>query len=80
MADLRVHDDRSGRSRWPDLRVHNGPKFAYEDGALQYLRLLGLAQTCRFQEKSFLRFLLSGARNIDDFKMEGRRGFVWPQH
>src|SRR5208283_793806 len=28
MADLRVHDDRSSRSRWPDLRVHDGPKFA----------------------------------------------------
>jgi len=54
--------------------------FFYEDGALHYLRLLGLAQTCRFQEKSFLRFLLSGARSVDDFKMPGRQGFVWPQH
>ena len=54
--------------------------FFFEDGARQYLRLLGLAQTCRFQEKSFLRFLLSGVRNIDEFKMKGRRGFVWPQH
>jgi hypothetical protein len=52
----------------------------YEDGALQYLRLLGLAQTCRFQEKSFLRFLLSGERDIDEFKMKGRQRFVWPQH
>jgi predicted RecB family nuclease len=54
--------------------------FFFEDGALQYLRLLGLAQTCRFQDKSFLRFLLSGVRNIDDFEMKGRHGFVWPQH
>src|SRR5208283_1580929 len=30
MADLRVHDDRSSRSRWPDLRVHDGPKFALD--------------------------------------------------
>jgi hypothetical protein len=36
MADLRVHDDRSGRSRWPifaftmtDLAVHDGPIFAF---------------------------------------------------
>jgi Transposase IS66 family len=54
--------------------------FFYEDGALQYLRLLGLAQTCRFQEKSFLRFLLSGGKDVDEFRMKGRRGFVWPQH
>ena len=53
--------------------------FFYEDGALQYLRLLGLSQTCRFQEKSFLRFLLSGEMDIDAFKMKGRRGLVWPQ-
>lgn len=54
--------------------------FFYEDGALQYMRLLGLSQTCRFQEKSFLRFLLSGERDIDEFKMKGRQRFVWPQH
>jgi hypothetical protein len=29
-----------------------------EKGAVQYLRLLGIAQTCRFQQKSFLGFLL----------------------
>ena len=36
MADLRVHDDRSSRSRWPifaftmtDLAVHDGPIFAF---------------------------------------------------
>ena len=36
MADLRVHDDRSARSRWPifaftmtDLAVHDGPIFAF---------------------------------------------------
>jgi len=28
MADLAVHDDRSGRSRWPDLRVHDAPESA----------------------------------------------------
>ena len=34
---------------------------------LHYLRLLGIAQTCRFQEKSFLGFLLSGEKDIDRF-------------
>lgn len=35
---------------------------------LQYLRLLGIAQTCRFQEKSFLGFLLSGEKDVDRFR------------
>lgn len=39
----------------------------YNNGALQYLRLLGIAQTCRFQSKSFLRFLLSGEKDIDRY-------------
>jgi predicted RecB family nuclease len=36
--------------------------------APQYLLLLGLAQTCRFQGKSVLKFLLSGEKDIDSFK------------
>lgn len=41
-----------------------------------YLRLLGIAQTCRFQDKSFLRFLLSGEKDIDKFKPRRRRRAV----
>lgn len=33
-----------------------------------YLRLLGIRQTCRFQGKSFLKFLFSKERDIDQFK------------
>jgi predicted RecB family nuclease len=36
--------------------------------APQYLLLLSIAQTCRFQGKSFLGFLLSKARNVDEFR------------
>lgn len=43
------------------------------NGAGDYLRLLGISQTCRFQHKSFLQFLLSGERNVDDFKAKNRR-------
>lgn len=39
-----------------------------KDGIHRYLRLLGIAQTCRFQEKSFLKFLLSGSKDVDIFK------------
>jgi predicted RecB family nuclease len=40
--------------------------------AVQYLLLLGIAQTCRFQGKSFLNFLTSRERNIDQFKEKKR--------
>ena len=33
-----------------------------------YLLLLGIRQTCRFQDKSFMKFLRSGATDIDGFK------------
>jgi predicted RecB family nuclease len=37
-------------------------------GAQDYIRLLGVAQSCRFQEKSFLGFLRSGLTDVDAFK------------
>lgn len=40
--------------------------------AEHYLLLLGIAQTCRFQEKSFLAFLLSKEKDIDEFKEKRR--------
>ena len=42
-------------------------------GATDYLTLLGIAQSCRFQEKSFLRFLLSEERDVGAFKDRRRR-------
>jgi hypothetical protein len=40
--------------------------------AIQYLVLLGLAQTCRFQGKSFLNFLMSRGKDIDEFRDKRR--------
>jgi hypothetical protein len=40
----------------------------FESGFTAYLTLLGIMQTCRFQEKSFLKFLISGEKDIDAFK------------
>jgi len=37
-----------------------------------YLLMLSLAQTCRFQEKSFLKFLISKEKDIDKFKSHKR--------
>jgi predicted RecB family nuclease len=39
-----------------------------EKGARDYLRLLAIAQTCRFQRKSFLGFLLSKSTNVDEYR------------
>jgi predicted RecB family nuclease len=36
--------------------------------ALQYLLLLAISQTCRFQGKSFLKFLLSRETDVDSFR------------
>jgi hypothetical protein len=44
----------------------------HQRGAAGYLLLLGPAQTCRFQEKSFLKFLLSKEIDIDRFQ-SGKR-------
>ena len=44
-----------------------------KSGAGSYLRLLGIEQTCRFQSKSFLRFLLSGEIDIDKYNERKRR-------
>ena len=44
----------------------------FERMAVLYLRLLGIAQTCRFQEKSFLGFLISGKKDTDQFKERKR--------
>ncbi|SET69556.1 Transposase IS66 family protein [Nitrosomonas marina] len=44
-----------------------------------YLRLLSVTQTCRFQNKSLLQFLLSGEKDIDKFK--GGKGLMgWRMH
>ena len=44
----------------------------FKDFALYYLRLLGIAQTCRFQDKSFLKFLISKEKDIDKFRASKR--------
>ena len=47
-----------------------------EKGAENYLRLLGIVQTCRFQAKSFLGFLLSGLKDVDRYKETRRHNFT----
>jgi hypothetical protein len=36
----------------------------FDKGISYYLLLLGIMQTCKFQNKSFLKFMLSGKKNM----------------
>ena len=44
----------------------------FESSTHAYLLLLGMRQTCRFQGKPFLKFLLSKEKDIDKFKIPRR--------
>lgn len=50
----------------------------FEDFAPQYLRLLSIAQTCRFQDKSFFKFLISKEKDIDKFRSTKRLNISTP--
>jgi hypothetical protein len=45
----------------------------HESGARAYLVLLGIQQTCRFQGKSFFKFLFSGETDLDRFEAHKRK-------
>ena len=45
----------------------------HESGARAYLVLLGIQQTCRFQGKSFFKFLFSGETDLDQFEARKRK-------
>ena len=48
-----------------------------EKGAVQYLRMLSIAQSCRFQGKSFLGFMLSKCTDVDEYRERGRAHPDW---
>jgi Transposase IS66 family len=50
----------------------------FKSFAAYHLVLLGVAQTCRFQGKSFLKFLLSGEKDVDAFQPKRRRRATRP--
>ena len=45
----------------------------HESGARNYLVLPGIKETCRFQGKSFFKFLFSGETNLDKFEARNRK-------
>ena len=46
------------------LAVQRKISMYFDKGITYYLLLLGIMQTCKFQNKSFLKFLLSGKKNM----------------
>ena len=42
--------------------------YFFASGMTDYLVLLGITQTCRFQNKPLLSFLMSGEKDVDHFK------------
>ena len=50
----------------------------FKSFAAHHLVLLGVAQTCRFQGKSVLKFLLSGEKDVDAFRPKRRRSVTRP--
>ena len=74
---------------WNNNNAENAiKKFAYyredtagimsEEGLSDYLVLLSIYQTCRYKEVSFLKFLVSGQRDVDSFCMKKRSQRRWP--
>jgi hypothetical protein len=46
----------------------------------EYLTLLGIRQSCRFQKKSFLKFLISGETSLDNFSKSKSRNVTYRPH
>jgi predicted RecB family nuclease len=49
----------------------------FASGMTEYLILLGIMQTCRFQNKPFLEFLMSSETSIDNFKGKNKKVKGW---
>ena len=50
----------------------------FKRSAGHYLLLLAISQTCRFQEKSFLKFLLSKETDLDSFRQTRPVRYSYP--
>jgi len=50
----------------------------FKRSAGHYLLLLAISQTCRFQGKSFLKFLLSKAKDVDEFRRSRPIKYSYP--
>jgi predicted RecB family nuclease len=61
------HNNSAERALRPICTQRKISGFLFESTTPSYLRLLGIMQTCKFQNKPFLKFLLSKEKDIDNF-------------
>ncbi len=61
------HNNSAERALRPICVQRKISGFLFESTTPHYLRLLSILQTCKFQNKSFLKFLLSKEKDIDNF-------------
>ena len=70
------HNNTAERAIRPVAKQRAISTFFYEAPARHYLLLLSIRQTCRFQGKSFFKFLFSGEKNLDKFEVHKRKRHV----
>jgi len=61
------NNNTAERALRPLVVQENISKTFFKSIFQQHLLLLGIMQTCRFQQKSFLKFLISGQKDVDHF-------------
>lgn len=62
------HNNMAERAIKPVIIQRKISMFFWETGANKYLVLLGIAQSCRLQNKPFLKFLVSQEKDVDEYK------------
>lgn len=67
------HNNTAERALRPICIQRKISGYLFESTTPSYLRLLSIFQTCRFQNKSFLKFLLSKEKDVDNFDVKRRK-------
>jgi len=62
------HNNMAERAIKPVIIQRKISMYFWENGANKYLVLLGIAQSCRLQNKTFLKFLISQGKDVDEYK------------
>ena len=71
------HNNTAERAIRPFAIQRDISKSPLHDSATHdYLTLLGIRQTCRFQGKSFFKFLFSGETDLHNFESRKRKRYT----
>jgi predicted RecB family nuclease len=71
--DVNWHNNAAERALRPICTQRKISGFLFESTTPSYLRLLSIMQTCKLQNKQFLKFLLSKEKDIDNFRVRRRK-------